>query len=117
MIAFGGGIEIGGGGLLIRSLNEGRQRPDVGLCHLQRLKLGQLVVVAERWNDLAQFFKGVVEAVHPTTLTRVGGQPSLAQYRRGRRPCGLFSASATFLFGRSQRWIRGWIGCSFLFGP
>ena len=51
---------------------------DVGLGHLQGLKLGQLSVVAQVRHMLSQPLEGVVETVHPLPLPGIGGPPPLA---------------------------------------
>lgn len=60
------------------------QRRDVRLRHLQRLVLGELAVVAEGGDDVAEPVERVVEAVHAASLPSVGGQaPSLGDVPGG----------------------------------
>ena len=62
------------------------QGPDVGLRHLQRLELGQLVVAAEVGDDFPESLEGVIEAVHATTFAGVGGDATFTQNGGRRRP-------------------------------
>lgn len=56
------------------------QGVDVDLGHLQGLVLGQLLVVVEGRDNVAQLVEGVVQPVHPASLPRVGRQPPLLLY-------------------------------------
>lgn len=49
------------------------QLGDVDLRHLQRVVLGQLLLVLQRRDDAPQLVEGLVQAVHPPALPGVGG--------------------------------------------
>lgn len=85
-VGLGRGGGGGGGGVGVGPVDEVGEGADVGLRHLQRLILGQLVIAAQIGDDLAQPLERVVEAVHAAPLACVGGDPPPLQHRRRRRP-------------------------------
>lgn len=60
-------------GTLLEQLAEGG---DIDLRHLQRLRLGQLLVALQVWDDAPEAVEGDVEAEHPLPLPRVGSEAS-----------------------------------------
>lgn len=66
------------------------QGVDVDLGHLQGLVLGQLLVVVEGRDNVAQLVEGVVQPVHPAPLPGVGRQPPLLLH-----PVHLFAGRGT----------------------
>lgn len=62
------------------SLEKFSQGTDVRLGHLKCLELGEFAIGAQRRDDLAEPFEGVVEAVHAAAFARVGRQPPLLHY-------------------------------------
>lgn len=64
---------------LLKKLAEGC---DVTLSHLKRLVFGELAVVTQCRNDVAEPVEGAVEVVHAPAFTGVGGQSSLLHHLR-----------------------------------
>lgn len=67
-------------GLGSGSGNSAQQIPEsgyVGLGHLEGLVFGQLAIVSQTGKVLAETIEGLVEVLHPTTLTCIGGQATL----------------------------------------
>lgn len=87
-------------------LQQVAQGPNVRLCHLQRLELGQFVFLANRRHHIAQLIERLVQPVHATSLACVGRQPSLLHHRRASRQRFLIRARWTLSSAAAASFFR-----------
>ncbi len=66
--------------VVVGPLDEVGEGADVGLGHLERLELAELVVTAQVGDHLAESLEGVVQPVHASTFARVGRNATLPEF-------------------------------------
>lgn len=61
---------------LIIARQQLKQITNIGLGHLQCFVFREPTIISQRWYNVSEFIESIVQAIHASTFTRIGGKSS-----------------------------------------